>query len=543
MTIKVTVQLTPKFKRSSCPHCLSPTRYHKPSNSPDTSSRDRSFELQSSLMNTWKCARRGYPTAPMLFISLACVSVALLSFVGCDPRSDDDLKTEAPAKVLNVKDFGAKGDGRSDDYDALQAAASALCHSPNATLLFPEGTYRIGRHRIAGGPDDNGFQNIRYVGCKGNTITGVKVTIDVEGDFRRRADKRQQGSSLSYADNIVPFEMVQSSGFRIVGFQLVGNVDKMTRDPDVAPGGAAGILTIKCRDYYIEDLTVRGFGGDGIRLGEDSQSADQGVHLVNVTSTRNARQGLTIVNVRGANIVSSVFTENGRTGAYGSHPPAAGVAVEPVRYTSDQDPAGDITFERCRFEENLGPQFLSERPDLVDSITISDSYVKSTLPDTSATAFMSTPKSGLVRGSTFDVAAGRGVALAGYSPDLYANIKSLVYNKNNFNLGDNKGLISPVQPAPVELTGNNVRVEKRTQDSTLLRLDYVKLFEKNIIFEANTGYSGVHPTILYEKGNATVRDNTYLTDRTGPGYFDVYYGHDVVASGETFQNPTNFKRY
>jgi hypothetical protein len=474
--------------------------------------------------------------------ALACLSVSLLSILGCNENSAEP-KTEAPAKVLNVKDFGAKGDGRSDDYDALQAAASALCHTPNATLLFPEGTYRIARYRVEGGPKENQVQNIRYVGCNGNTISGVKATIEVEGGFRRRADKRQDRSLLSYADSVVPFEIVRSSGFRIVGFQLVGNVDKMSRDPDVALGGAAGILTMKCRDYFIEDLTVRGFGGDGIRLGEDSQSADQGVHLVNVTSTHNARQGLMIVNVRGAEIMNSMFSENGRTGAYGSYPPAAGVAIEPVANASGHDPSGDITFERCRFEENLGPQFLAERPDLVDSITVSNSYVKSTLPDASATAFMSTPKNGIVRGNTFDVAAGRGVALAGYSPDLYATIKSLLYSKNNFNLGDNKGLIAPVQPAPVELVGNNVRVENRTKDPSLLRLDYLKLFESNTVFEANSGYSGLHPTILYEKGNETIRNNTYETDRTGPGYFDVYYGHDVVASGEIFQNPANFKRY
>src|SRR5581483_8334503 len=198
----------------------------------------------------------------------------LLGFLGCNENSERP-NIEVPTKVLNVKDFGAKGDGRSDDYDALQAAASALCHTPSATLLFPEGTYRIARYRVAAGPKANEVQNIRYVGCKGNTITGVKVTIEVDGDFRRTADKRQDESFLSYVDSVVPFEMVQSSGFRIVGFQLVGNVDKMSRDTNVAFGGAAGILTMKCLDYYIEDLTVRGFAGDGIRLGEDSQSADQ----------------------------------------------------------------------------------------------------------------------------------------------------------------------------------------------------------------------------------------------------------------------------
>jgi hypothetical protein len=479
---------------------------------------------------------------PRMFTLFALVTVALLSSLSC-ARQTDQSRTEIPKKIINVKDFGAKGDGRSDDYDALQAAATAVCQSPSATLLFPEGTYRIDRYRITGGPRENKVQNVRFIGCKGNTITGVKAKIEVDGDFRRGADKKEDSYSISYADSVVPFEMIQSSGFRIIGFEIAGNVEKMSRDPNVAVGGAAGILTIKSRDYFIEDVTVRGFAGDGIRLGEDSQSADEGAHLLNVTSTHNARQGLAIINVRGADVVNSVFSNNGRTGGYGSHAPAAGVTIEPVRYASEQDPAGGITFDKCRFEENIGPQFLAGRPDLVDSLTIKNSYIKSTLPDTNATAFISDAKVGLVQGSVFDIASGHGVALAGYSPSLYGSISRLIYSKNTFNLGDNKGLIAPLQPAPIELVGNNIRVESGKKDPTLLRLDYLKLAENNTIFEANRGYSDVHPTILYEKGNGTIRNNRYETDRTEPGYFDVYYGPGVVASGEIFHNLANFKRY
>jgi len=490
------------------------------------------------------CSSRGSNrlNVPRMSALFALLTFPLLNSLSC-ARQTEQSRTEIPKKIINVKDFGAKGDGKSDDYDALQAAASAICQSPGATLLFPEGTYRIDRYRITGGPKENKVQNIRYIGCKGNTITGVKAKIEVDGDFRRRTDKEENSYAISYADSVTPFEMIQSSGFRIIGFVIAGNVDRMSRDPNVAVGGTAGILTMKSRDYFIEDVTVRGFGGDGIRLGEDSQSADEGVHLSNVTSTHNARQGLAIINVRGADVVNSVFSDNGRTGGYGFHAPAAGVTIEPVRYASEQDPAGGITFDKCRFEENIGPQFLSGRPDLVDSLTIKNSYIKSTLPDTNATAFLSAAKSGLVQGSTFDIAAGHGVALAGYSPGLYGSINRLIYSKNNFNLGDNKGLIAPLQPAPIELVGNNIRVESGKKDPTLLRLDYLKLAENNSFFEANSGYSGAHPTILYEKGTETIRDNHYETDRTGLGSFDVYYGPNAVTSGEIFGNPDNFKRY
>ena len=480
--------------------------------------------------------------APKASAILVILMVALLSSLSCAKRTQQS-KAELPKKVINVRDLGAKGDGRSDDYDALQAAAVAVCQSPGATLLFPEGTYRIDRYRITGGPQENKVQNIRFVGCKGNTITGVKAKIDVKGDFRRDADRQEADYAISYADSVVPFEILQSSGFRIIGFEIDGNVEKMSRDPKVAVGGAAGILTIKSQDYFIEDVTVRGFGGDGIRLGEDSQSSDEGAHLLNVTSTHNARQGLAIINVHGADVVNSVFSDNGRTGGYGSHAPAAGVTIEPVRYTTEQDPTGGVTFDKCRFEDNIGPQFLGGRPDLVDSLTIKNSYIKSMLPDSNATAFISDAKVSLVQGNVFDIAAGHSVALAGYSPGLYGSLSHVTYSKNTFNLGDNKGLVPPLQPAPIQLVGNNIRIESRQKDPTLLRLDYLELVENNSIFEANSGYSGVHPTVLYEKGNGTIRNNQYQTNRTDPGYFDVYYGPSVVASGEVFRDLANFKRH
>ncbi|MGH7451063.1 MAG: glycosyl hydrolase family 28-related protein, partial [bacterium] len=44
--------------------------------------------------------------------------------------------------MLNVKDFGAKGDGIADDTTAIQAAIDAL---PNdgGVVFFPSGIYNI----------------------------------------------------------------------------------------------------------------------------------------------------------------------------------------------------------------------------------------------------------------------------------------------------------------------------------------------------------------------------------------------------------------
>jgi hypothetical protein len=52
--------------------------------------------------------------------------------------------TEPPPSplVVNVKDKGAKGDGRTDDTEAIQAAIDAV-KGTKGTVLVPDGTYLV----------------------------------------------------------------------------------------------------------------------------------------------------------------------------------------------------------------------------------------------------------------------------------------------------------------------------------------------------------------------------------------------------------------
>src|SRR5262245_1519407 len=48
-----------------------------------------------------------------------------------------------PAAVINVKDFGAKGDGSANDSPAIDRAINAAtAMSGGATVHFPAGTYK-----------------------------------------------------------------------------------------------------------------------------------------------------------------------------------------------------------------------------------------------------------------------------------------------------------------------------------------------------------------------------------------------------------------
>jgi hypothetical protein len=446
---------------------------------------------------------------------------------------------------VSVKQFGAKGDGVTDDYVAMQAAATYVCGKPGSTLTYPSGVYYIGRYSIIAGPKANGVKNIRYVGCNGVTITGYGAKIDVFGAFRRAADYVSGADAISYSNGITPFQIINSSNFTIKGFELDGNVDRMTRDPKVAEGDNAGILTTNCRNYTLQDLNVHHFHTDGIKLGGASLTADREATVVNVTAANNARQGLSIIQVYGATITGSVFRDTGRTGAYGVHDPGAGVDVEPNRTTPEVDiRTGMITFNNCRFEENLGSQFVSIWPNRVDSITVQNSAIKATATDTSPVAYLSAPVYGQTINNTFQLAAGHQVALmiAPTKTDRFGLVSRLLYSANAFQLGDRLGIASVDQHCPVDFTNNRVTVNSSGTDTNVLALMNIDRADGNTFSLSGRGYAGSSGTATWGVGYMgvpIVTNNQYTTDLVSPRFFNtVYYGPGMSVSGEIFPSTT-----
>jgi hypothetical protein len=269
---------------------------------------------------------------------------------------------------MSVTDFGAKGDGHTDDYAALQAAAKAIC-SVGGTLLYPPGVYKIDRYVISGGPNRNNVSNIQFSNCKPFRLSGYGAVIDLKGNFQRTADYHSH-YAYSYKNAVIPFDKSQSQSFIVEGFEIRGNANLMTREPEVVESAAHGIRTSDCARYLMRDLRAHHIQTDGIYLGWSNNRPDRQATLVNVVSTNNGRQGLTISQVRGAVIIGSKFRDIGRTeGYYGYHNPAAGVDIEPNFALEPDSETGEIVFANCTFAENLGWQFV------VDAGRVSSVYV------------------------------------------------------------------------------------------------------------------------------------------------------------------------
>lgn len=83
-----------------------------------------------------------------LIISLFLVGLASCGQELAAPLPPPPSAPEGPR--LNVRDFGARGDGVADDTAAIQAAINAAPNSQNSTIYFPAGVYISNNFQVTG---------------------------------------------------------------------------------------------------------------------------------------------------------------------------------------------------------------------------------------------------------------------------------------------------------------------------------------------------------------------------------------------------------
>jgi hypothetical protein len=112
----------------------------------------------------------------------------------------------SPSHFVDVKQFGAAGDGVTDDTTAIQAAMSQLTNTTGMTLYFPPGTYMISQWvqvqlatdfeirgygailRVKSGTPNNNalYENLRISGCQRWKL--LDLTLDGNSANRGGAD-------------------------------------------------------------------------------------------------------------------------------------------------------------------------------------------------------------------------------------------------------------------------------------------------------------------------------------------------------------------
>ncbi|RCW77975.1 right-handed parallel beta-helix repeat-containing protein [Phyllobacterium bourgognense] len=92
-------------------------------------------------------------------------------------------------KMIDVRSFGAKGDGAADDTAAIEAALTAAASVAPATIYFPAGTYLIGS--VLRAPD-----NVHWLG-DGMDATEIRLGKKVSGSMVVDANRNAQFEKLT----------------------------------------------------------------------------------------------------------------------------------------------------------------------------------------------------------------------------------------------------------------------------------------------------------------------------------------------------------
>jgi hypothetical protein len=186
-----------------------------------------------------------------------------------------DTRPTTGRAMLSAADFGAKGDGATDDSGALQAALDAA-FAPNGPgfLAIPPGTYKVAR----------------------------PLRVAPRGDITRHHGIVAHGarlvSSITDGADVLSFDCRSTERFLLIeGLDILG-------------GGREGAgLSLRCesKEHYLynfclRDLAIQGCGGDGARLLGDVFEGQ----IINCYFRDNARNGVTFGHGKTAGILSAI---------------------------------------------------------------------------------------------------------------------------------------------------------------------------------------------------------------------------------------------
>jgi polygalacturonase len=215
-----------------------------------------------------------------------------------------------------VKDKGAKGDGRTDDTAAIQAAIDAV-GGTKGTVVVPNGTYLI---------DAAGQERI-------------KLKSDM---VLKLSDRAMLKAIPTDATSYALLTIADASNVWVIGGTLEGE-----RDRHKGKSGEWGMgisIGEGAKHITIMSLTSRKMWGDGFYV-----KGAEDVRFCGVTADANRRQGLSIIDADGLLVLKSVFKNTRGTR------PSAGIDFEPNKESQE---ISNVRIESSKFLDNAGAGIL-----------------------------------------------------------------------------------------------------------------------------------------------------------------------------------------
>lgn len=206
------------------------------------------------------CTSRFFLVVSLLFLPLSIIATQILEAgtvgnympagKGATVRSVQNKLSE----IVSVKDFGAKGDGVSDDTASIQNAIDFLQTGTGGTLFFPPGVYITSSTLMIGNGSASKFSTyygVQLVGAGGGVMPGPgnRAAVTIKSNFAGPAITVQGPIGSWGVENICLVANTNSASG--VGIKVVSGQFGKVRNVLVTGFYGAGIVTTTTGTSYL----------------------------------------------------------------------------------------------------------------------------------------------------------------------------------------------------------------------------------------------------------------------------------------------------
>lgn len=291
--------------------------------------------------------------------------------------------------VRDIKSFGAKGDGKTNDHEAFQRAAAFFNQRGGyGKLVISKGIYIVGKQihnqdiktrNLFTGQDLLHFTKVKHLSIEGVNQPLIQYKDSLRfGSFVPATGEPYKNSGNFFKPDYAAvirnaIELTDCQNIVISNLELDGNNRAMILGGQWGDIGRqlphSGLWIINSINVTVTNLNVHHFGLDGIALSNatSNRKVKDGIVISNCRFEYNARQGLSWVGGNDLTVTKSSFNHTGK-GKFSSAP-TAGVDIEAEVATvsggrfidcqflnnggcgivADSGPSSDCTFVRCLF--------------------------------------------------------------------------------------------------------------------------------------------------------------------------------------------------
>ena len=212
------------------------------------------------------------------------VGPATVLFAASSAEAQTAADHNLGAKIYNIRDFGAKGDGATLDTAAVQAAIDACNRDQGGTVLVPAGVFVIGTVEIK---------------------SNVTLHIAAEGKLLGSADGKQyhavdaiplEGDTTLNDGNWALIFAVKARNFAVEGPGTIDGQGKQFLSPSrgVAPPSGLGglnrpyhLLFHQCENVSVRDIFMKDCAYHSIRIIQSSYVKLDGIRIYNRVNHNN----------------------------------------------------------------------------------------------------------------------------------------------------------------------------------------------------------------------------------------------------------------